>query len=428
MPPRPKLQTLLFNLRWFGLAVVIGILAGAASAAFLLLLDIVTAVRLRHAWLLYCLPLGGFLAGFLYHRFGLAVLGGNNLIIDEFHNPSRVIPMRMAPLVLLGTVITHLVGGSAGREGTAVQMSAALADQLTHLFKFAAANRSKVLMAGMSAGFASVFGVPFAGMVFGIEVLAVGRLHLAGVMQCGIAAFVAHHTTLALGIQHSPYPAVPLPAFEWQCVTSVAAAGLIFGAAARLFGRCSVLISHHSQLLVPYLPMRAALGGALLALLYLSFPELSRYSGLGLEVISQSLRTPVLAYDWLGKLSMTALTLGFGFKGGEVTPLLFIGSTLGNALSTVLPAPLGLLAALGLVGVFAGAANTPITCWVMAMELFGAPILPYAAIACGASYLASSHHGIYHSQRVHRDKRAYIRRTFKSLRKSCSKFNRTDEA
>ena len=423
MPPQSMLQPLLLNLRWPLLAVLIGILAGAASAAFLLLLDFATAARLSHAWLLYCLPLGGFLAGFLYHRYGHAIEGGNNLIIDEFHNPSGVIPLRMAPVVLLGTIITHLVGGSAGREGTAVQMSASLADQLTHLFKFAAANRSKVLMAGMSAGFGSVFGVPLAGTIFGIEVLAVGRLHVTAVIQCGIAAFVAHYTTLALGIHHPPYAAVAIPEFQWLCVTSVAAAGLIFGASARLFGRLSVLISHHSKRLVPYLPLRAALGGTLLAFLYLNVPELTRYSGLGLEVISQSLLTPVPAYDWLGKLGMTALTLGLGFKGGEVTPLLFVGSTLGNALSMVLPVPLGLLAALGLVAVFAGAANTPITCWVMAMELFGVQILPYAALACGASYLASSHHGIYHAQRVYWDKRAYISRAFKWLQKSYARAN-----
>ncbi len=405
-----------FYLRWVSLAAVIGVCAGVASACFLVSLDLATAWRLNYPWLIYGLPLGGYVAGFLYHRFGREVEAGNNLIIDQFHEPTATIPWRMAPLVLIGTLITHLCGGSAGREGTAVQMGASLADQWAKVFQFARADREVLLMAGMSAGFGSVFGVPFAGMIFGLEVLAVGRLQASALIQCAVAACVAHYTTLSLGVQHTVYQAPQLPGFDWLALLSIAASGLVFGCAARLFGRLSELISHYSKAWLPSLPKRAALGGLLLLTLYLALPELGRYSGLGVPVISESLRLPVHAYDWLGKLVMTALTLGFGFKGGEVTPLLFVGATLGNALSTVLPVPLELLSALGLVAVFAGAANTPITCTIMAMELFGGSILPYAAIACFASFLASSHHGIYPAQRVQYAKRAYISRTFKVLR------------
>jgi H+/Cl- antiporter ClcA len=397
--------------KWIALSTLVGAACGTASAVFLAVLEAATNIRTTHSWLLYLLPLGGLAVGGLYHTFGRKVEGGNNLIIDEFHDPKAVIPFRMAPLVLLGTILTHLFGGSAGREGTAVQMGGSIADQFTHLFKMNREERRTLLMAGMSGGFGSVFGVPFAGMIFGLEVLAIGRLHLWGIVECAVAAFVAHFVTLALGIHHTDYVHPVVSDLTVLTGLIAVAGGIIFGLAARLFALLSHQISKISKSLFPLLPLRTFIGGALIAAAFFFVPMLTRYAGLGVPLIVDSLKVPLLPYDWFGKLVMTALTLGVGFKGGEVTPLLFVGATLGNALSTILPLPLPLFAAIGFVGVFAGAANTPIACTIMAMELFGPGVGVFAALACFASYAVSGHRGIYHAQKVHHSKSKFVSRT-----------------
>ena len=389
-----------------------GVACGVASALFLSILERATEIREGHHFLLYLLPVGGLIVGGIYHFFGRSVEGGNNLIIDEFHDPKSVIPFRMAPLVLIGTVFTHLFGGSAGREGTAVQMGGSIADQFTHIFKMDRIERRTLLMAGMSGGFGSVFGVPFAGTVFGFEVLSIGKLHLWALVECAVSAFVAHYVTLALGIHHTPYlhPLLNLESTD-RTIAWAVVAGIIFGGAARLFALLTEAIKNTSKKVVPYLPLRAIIGGAIISLIFFLVPVASRYAGLGVPLILQSLSAPVLPYDWLGKLILTALTLGLGFKGGEVTPLLFIGAALGNALTWFMPIPIPLAAGMGFVGVFAGAANTPFACAIMATELFGMEVGVFATVACFASYAVSGHHGIYHSQEVHLPKYKYVSRT-----------------
>ncbi|PWU18741.1 MAG: voltage-gated chloride channel protein [Bdellovibrio sp.] len=387
--------------KWITISALVGVFCGLASAIFLATLEATTRFREAHPWLLFLLPLGGLIVGSIYHVFGNSVEGGNNLIIDEFHDPTSVIPFRMAPLVLLGTIFTHLFGGSAGREGTAVQMGGSIADQFTHVFKMGRAERRTLLMAGMSGGFASVFGVPIAGTLFGLEVLAVGRLHLWGVIECAVAAFVAHYTTLGLGIHHTDYLHPAATSYANLNGLHAILAGLIFGLAARLFAICADQIKVHCKKIAPLLPVRAIIGGGIISLTFFLIPEATRYAGLGIPIIVDSLNRPLPLYDWFGKLTYTAFTLGTGFKGGEVTPLLFVGATLGNALSSFLPLPLPTLAAMGFVGVFAGAANTPFACTAMAIELFGADVGVWAALACFASYAVSGHHGIYHAQQIH---------------------------
>jgi H+/Cl- antiporter ClcA len=406
------LQIARYYVKWISIAALVGVGCGIASGVFLLLLDGVTSTRLSHPRLLLLLPLGGLFVGWAYHQFGKSVEGGNNLIIDEFHDPQAVIPFRMAPLVLLGTLVTHLFGGSAGREGTAVQMGGSIADQFTQFFKMNRDERRTLLMAGMSGGFGSVFGVPFAGTLFGLEVLAIGRLHLWGVVECAVSAFIAHHVTLALGVHHTEYPRL-LTGHHLSIVSvsSAIGAGILFGLAARLFAFFSDQISKFSKSKIPLLPVRVLVGGLIVSGVYLLVPIATRYSGLGVPILVESIKAPVPLYDWFGKLILTALTLGVGFKGGEVTPLLFVGATLGNALSGFLPLSLPLLASMGFVAVFAGAANTPIACTVMAMELFGPGIGAFAALACFASYAVSGHHGIYHSQRTHIRKNQFASRT-----------------
>jgi H+/Cl- antiporter ClcA len=415
---QPRENILKYYLKWIAISGLVGAFCGLASAVFLAVLDHATRVRTDNPALLYALPIGGLIVGGLYHYFGKSVEGGNNLIIDEFHEPKNTIPFRMAPLVLLGTIFTHLFGGSAGREGTAVQMGGSIADQLSHHFKMTKTERRTLLMAGMSGGFGSVFGVPFAGAIFGLEVLSIGKLHLWAIVECAVSAFVAHYTTLAFGIEHTRYPQVSVGngPVGIKLTFLLIGCGIVFGLAARLFAFCAESIKGMSKKAVPFLPLRAFLGGSLISSVFYFVPESARYAGLGVPLIVKSLNETLPIYDWLGKLVFTAATLGFGFKGGEVTPLLFVGSTLGNALSHVVDLPVQVLAAIGFVGVFAGAANTPFACTIMAVELFGGDILFFAAAACFASFAVSGHHGIYHSQTIHIHKSKYMTRTAAWLR------------
>jgi len=385
--------------KWTLLSIAVAALAGTASAFFLISLEWATETRNTNRWLIWLLPVAGFVVGWLYLKFGQHVEAGNNLLIDEIHDPRKVVPLRMAPLVLGGTIISHLFGASVGREGTAVQMGGALADQLTHLFKLKHEDRRIILMAGISAGFSSVFGTPLAGAVWGLEVLAIGRLRYDALLACTVAAIAADRICTFWGAQHTHYLIPDIPHITAWGLFATVIAGIAFGLAGKAFADATHILSGWAKKTIAYGPLRPLLGGAILAGVVMLFSA-DRYIGLGIPVIVEAFEKPLPAYDFLAKMGFTVFSLGAGFKGGEVTPLFYVGATLGNALAPLLHLPFPLLAGIGFVAVFAGAANTPIASTLMAMELFGGEIGVYAGIACVISYLFSGHTGIYRSQRV----------------------------
>lgn len=392
-------NSLFFLIQWLLLAVVIAVLVGSASALFLFSLDWATATRLQHHWLILLLPFAGFAVGWIYLRLGRSVEAGNNLILEEVHSPANTIPLRMAPLVFIGTVVSHLFGASVGREGTAVQMGASIADRFTPLLGLDNDARRMVLMAGVSAGFSSVFGTPLAGAIFGLEVMAIGRMHYTAIFPCLVAAVVADQVGLMWGVHHTHYAMSSIPAMSAWVLGSVIVAGCCFGLASRVFADATHLIGGMMKKRIAYAPLRPFIGGAMVAAaVYLLHAD--RYIGLGIPVIVDAFQHPLAPWDFLGKLIFTVTSLGSGFKGGEVTPLFYVGATLGNALAPLLHLPFAFLAGLGFVAVFAGAANTPIASTLMAIELFGADIGVYAAMACVVAYLVSGYTGIYRSQRV----------------------------
>ncbi|MCH8554215.1 MAG: chloride channel protein [Schleiferiaceae bacterium] len=380
------------------MGAVVAIPIGLAAALFLFLLEWFTAIRLANFWLLWGLPLGGFLVGWLYHVYGQDAVAGNNLIIQETERPKKKIPLHMAPLVFFGTLVTHLFGGSAGREGTAVQMGAAIADAIGYK-RGDAQFRQVILVCGVSAGFAAVFGTPFTGIIFAIEVAILGKRKYRAIVPGLVAALIADGICHATGVPHVDYALEYIPALTFKRLPILLFAGALFGIAAFLFSKGTSFSGKGFQWAISYPPLRPAVGGAVLAIVFF-FMGTQKYMGLGIQEIVASF---VVQQEWwvfLLKIAFTAFTIGAGFKGGEVTPLFFIGATLGSALSGFLPVELYLLAALGFVGVFAGATNTPIACTAMAMELFGVGIWPQAAIICFTAYLFSGQSSIYAAQQL----------------------------
>lgn len=394
--------------KWTLISLIIGSCIGTASAGFLISLDLVTGFREQHIWIIALLPVGGLLTGLLYHYCGKDVEAGNNQLIDTIHNPQKArISFKMAPFVYIGTIITHLLGGSAGREGTALQMAGSIADQFTKPLRLSASERSVLIIAAVAGGFGSVFGTPLAGALFSLEFFLIGRIRYHALFPAVITAVIADAFTKYLGAHHTTYAINVVPDISLPNILYAVAAGVAFGCCAAAFSKIIRKTGKVFRQAIPFAPLRPFAGGILVALAVFAMGT-TKYIGLGIPVISDAFHQPLPYWDFALKMAFTIVTLAAGFKGGEVTPLFFIGAALGNALGYFIPLPVGLLAGIGFVAVFAGATNTPVACTLMAMELFGSECALYAGIACVVSYLVSGHNSIYGQQVVGEPKNSWF--------------------
>lgn len=386
-------------LQWLVLGTLVGIAAGAASALFLWLLAEATSFRESNEIIVWGLPFAGIVLGLVLHKWGGPVRGGNNLVIDTVADDAEQIPLSVAPAILGGTVLTHLFGGSAGREGAAVQMGAALADEISHRLRVRRSTRTQLLAAGIAGGFSAVFGTPIAGAVFGLEVVRLGRIEYSSLVPALIASVVGDMTARALGAHHSVFPSVaPLPMdatvlLRWVLV------GIIVAVVATLFVELTHRLRSKLEVLVPALWLRMFFGGVAVVALW-QLLGTSDYLGLGIPVIERSFIEPVPSYAFALKLLFTAITLAAGFLGGEVTPLFFVGAALGNALAGPLGLPLALTAGVCMAAMFAAASNTPLALSIMAVELLGANAFPHVVVVAVVAYLMTGHRSIYPSQRL----------------------------
>lgn len=403
--------------RWLILIIPVSVTIGSIVALFLWLLHQATGLRFQYPWMLFLLPLAGIAIHLIYKTIGRSSEKGNNLIIDEIHEPGGGIPGWMAPVILVCTVITHLFGGSAGREGTAVQIGGSIAQIFGKLFRLNADDTKIILTSGVAAGFGAVFGTPLAGTIFAAEVLSVGRIQYTSLLPCLFAAIIGDATVTAWGIHHTTYhigvtagvqeliPGYISPAFS--LLIKVVPAAIAFGLAACLF---SVMVHTLRNLFLKLIRTSwlIPVAGGLIIILLTFITGSTDYLGLGVDpqyagsvTISSSFKAGGAdTWSWLWKTGYTTITLSSGFKGGEVTPLFYIGATLGNTLSGILDAPAGLFAALGFIAVFAGATNTPLACTIMGVELFGSEYMHLFAAACFIAYFFSGHSGIYSSQKI----------------------------
>ncbi len=385
-------------LKWLFLATCIGVIVGISTAVFLKLLGIGISGATKYHYYFLLLPAALFLSALVVKTFAPDAEGhGTEKIIEAVHRHSGKMNALVVPVKLGATIITIALGGSAGKEGPAAQIGAALASTFSGLLRFGDRDRKKLVICGISAGFASVFGTPIAGALFGVEVLFVGAMLYDVLLPSFVAGIVSYQVSSALGISYFHEPISIIPAFSSFFFFKICLAGLFFGICSLIMIEILGLFGRLSRHVKIWKPAKGLVGG--LALVLLTWLFSPRYLGLGLETIKSVLdggTAPDGAF--LLKILFTAITLNFGGSGGIVTPIFFVGATAGSVFGNVLGFNMALFSAIGMVGVLAGAANTPISASIMAIELFGPQIAPYAAVACVISFLMTGHRSVYPSQ------------------------------
>jgi len=400
MKKRIKEQSIIFYsvLKWVILSVVVGCMVGMSTVIFLKALNWACGITGPHRYYFLLLPLALFLSAFLIRSLAPDAEGhGTEKVIEAIHKNDGIIKAAVVPVKLVATIITIAFGGSAGKEGPCAQIGAGIASTFARLFRFDAHDRKKLVICGISAGFAAVFGTPIAGALFGVEVLFVGSILYDVMLPSFIAGVISYNVSSSLGIRYFHHTLSTPLNFSAVLFYQIILAGIFFGLCSFFLIEMLNIGKKISEKINIWQPLKGFLGGAVLIVVALIFS--ADYLGLGLKTIESSLSgQPLPWYAFILKSFATSMTLNFGGSGGIVTPIFFVGSSAGNIFAQVLRLDIVLFSALGLVGLLAGAANTPIAASIMAIELFGSQIAPYAALVCVISFLMTGHRSVYPSQ------------------------------
>ena len=394
----PSVKNVILLIRWLITAVFTGLLVGAVGTLFYYAMSFVTGCRTAHPILIYLLPFAGLLIIFLYRVSGQYNNTGTNLVLSSIQSDNHI-SVKVAPLIFVSTLITHLFGGSAGREGAALQIGGSLGDFLAQTFHFDEKDKKLMIMCGMSACFSAVFGTPMAAAVFSMEVISIGIMHYSALVPCVISSLTASMLARHFGAMPEVFPITDLPALTALTVGQTILAAAAFAVISVVF--CIALhLSEHTYkkyIANPYL--RVFVGGLIVVLLTLLL-HTNDYNGAGMPMIARCFEGSVPPWAFVMKIIFTAATLGAGFKGGEIVPSFFIGATLGCVIGPILGLPAALCAGCGMVGVFCGVTNSPITSLLISFELFGFEGMPYYLITIAISYMLSGYYGLYSSQKI----------------------------
>ncbi|MDD6156589.1 MAG: chloride channel protein [Lachnospiraceae bacterium] len=393
-----NLHRVVVSAKWVVFSLLVGVIVGMCGTAFYYGMSFVTLLRQQNQWLIFLLPVGGLLIVGLYHLFRDEKDTGTNLVISAIHSGDEL-PFRMAPLIFISTLITHLCGGSAGREGAALQMGGSIGNSLGHLFRFDDKDKHVMIMCGMSAAFSALFGTPMAAAIFSMEMVSVGVMYYIALVPCVISSLVAHGIAVYFGVSSELFPIGNIPHFGILNAVKISGLAVLCSLVSILF--CVVL--HQTEHLYkkffanPYI--RAAVGGCIVIALTLLVGNRD-YNGTGIGIIDQCLDGTVRPEAFLLKIIFTALTLGAGYKGGEIVPSFFTGAAFGCLFGNLIGFSPSLCAAVGMCSVFCGVTNCPITSLLISFELFGYDGMPYFLLSVAFSYMLSGYFGLYKSQRI----------------------------
>lgn len=388
----------LVSVKWVIFAILVGTIVGLCGSAFYFGMSYVTILRTAHPWLILLLPAGGLVIVGLYHLFHDEKDTGTNLVISAIHSGDEL-PFRMAPLIFVSTLITHLFGGSAGREGAALQMGGSIGNALGRLFRFDEKDKHVMIMCGMSAAFSALFGTPMAAAIFPMEMVSVGVMYYIALVPCVISSLVAHGIAVSFGVSNELFLIGEIPAFGILSSVKISVLAILCALVSILF--CVILhqTGHLYKKLFKNPYLRVFAGGCLVVLLTCLVGSQS-YNGTGINIIENCINGTVRPEAFLLKMIFTALTLGAGYKGGEIVPSFFTGAAFGCLFGNLLGFSPTLCTAVGMTSVFCGVTNSPITSLLISFELFGYDGMPYFLLATAFSYMLSGYFGLYRSQKI----------------------------
>lgn len=397
--------------KWVVFSIITGAVVGLCGTVFFLCLSFVTTLRGQNPWLLFLLPVGGIAIVAMYHFLHNEKDSGTNLVLSAIHSNDEI-PLKMAPLIFASTLITHLFGGSAGREGAALQIGGSLGNALGKVFHFDDKDKKVIIMCGMSAAFSALFGTPMAAAILPMEIVSVGIMYYNALLPCVISSLVAHSIAEHFGVEAEHFALGSLPSFGTMSAVKISALALLCAFVSIFF---CVMLHQSEKLYKKYIKnayLRVLAGGCIVIVLTLLVGSRD-YNGAGMDIIKRCFDGNVRPEAFLLKIIFTALTIGAGYKGGEIVPAFFTGATFGCLFGNLFGFSPSLCTAVGMTSVFCGVTNCPLSALLISFEMFGFDGMPYFLLATAFSYMLSGYFGLYHSQKIiySKYKSDYINRT-----------------